>query len=378
MDKEQPFEYLRKKDGSPFPKETVDNWYKARAYVLDRLENVVFKPNEAGHLHVVVKGDTPLMLSVVRQVALSAHYVNYDEEAETDDKKNRTEITLVTTRPSIKEELKKEEYLYNLPVYGKDFIRGESAAPDIPLVGVDLELHIVDKYDKPCQFTFTEEDVNRFCDASHPDDIFKIDTLKAVYASRMYDLGSVFDNLPAEDIHSARRYAMALNVYQHKKLSAKPTKMTEKGDWTDPNTVKESLSNLFCADCFKPKQKAIEACRTKKKQKDLWAMHNEILSKSEHARWVVEKLIMGYRPLNEEEHYKDETLFTDSERRRQYRKALKKWKSNLTDDSNPWDNPAHIDLCSYADLRRINPYNLKYDSFLVLAIPEILKKTEKQ
>jgi hypothetical protein len=91
---------------------------------------------------------------------------------------------------------------------------------------------------------------------------------------------------------------------------------------------------------------------------------------SEHARWIVEKLIMGYRPLNEGERYHDETLhaqFKNKEKRKKYRDSLKR---------NDQD-PAHIDLCSYRDLRRINPDDMKYDSFLMLAIPKILKRLFK-
>ena len=97
----------------------------------------------------------------------------------------------------------------------------------------------------------------------------------------------------------------------------------------------------------------------------LWAKYNEALSKSEHARWVVEKLIMGFRPLNEEERLEDETLSTNKKRRKEYRDGLKKNAAKL----------AHIDLCSYSDLRRVDPDNMKYDSFLMLAIPKILENT---
>ena len=96
----------------------------------------------------------------------------------------------------------------------------------------------------------------------------------------------------------------------------------------------------------------------------LWAKYNEALSKSEHARWAVEKLIMGFRPLNEEERLDDEKLAAHKKKRKEYRNNLKKNSSKL----------AHIDLCSYSDLRRVNPDDMKYDSFLMLAIPNILAK----
>ena len=140
---------------------------------------------------------------------------------------------------------------------------------------------------------------------------------------------------------------------------------------------------MFCADCFGPRNKVIEICfeealkkevedkgkklskrEREKIEEDVFERNNEALSRSEHERWVVEKLIMGYRPLNNAEWLKYESLFDDA------RKAYcKKLKSNAAD-------PAHIDLCSYRDLRRINPDDMKYDSFLMLAIPKILEKEQ--
>ena len=79
---EKPFEFIKKKDGSSFTSETYKNWYKARAYVLDKLKDKVFVPDSNESLHVVVTDvdnevTRPLMLSIVRQVALSAHFINY-------------------------------------------------------------------------------------------------------------------------------------------------------------------------------------------------------------------------------------------------------------------------------------------------------------
>ena len=107
---ERPFEYLKRKDGSAFSSVVITNWYKARAFVLDQLKVIAFKVDEAKHLHFVLKGDSGLMLSVARQIALSAHFLNYDEEK----KDNRTKITIVSNAPHIEETLKEEEYLCNL------------------------------------------------------------------------------------------------------------------------------------------------------------------------------------------------------------------------------------------------------------------------
>ena len=108
---EKPFEYLkRKEDNKPFEEDVVKNWYKARAFVLDKLKDVAVEPTSGDHLHVVVDVDqddkqlSPLMLSVVRQIALSAHYLNFFEGSEKEEPCHRTVITLVSKNPQLRKE----------------------------------------------------------------------------------------------------------------------------------------------------------------------------------------------------------------------------------------------------------------------------------
>lgn len=368
---EKPFEYLkRRENGEKYEDEIVKNWYIARSFILDKLKDVAFKPDSNDHLHVVVTEDSPLMLCVVRQIALSAHYINFNEEAEDESTRNRTVITLVSKNPGIKKELEKEEYLCNLPKYCKyseDLSKIENADSFI-----DVEIHVTSKISEfettNNKLVINKESVEDFYKQQMAEgvDIFSIDTRKAVYANRIYSLGDVIDNLPAEDIHSASRYSLALNVFQYNRLKEVPKPLIEEHLWEDQNKVKEALSNIFCSDCFKSRYQSIKLCSNgdKKRERHIWEENNEALSESEHARWVVEKLIMGYSPLNVQQRFKDESLFYNTKKKALYRKILKK------NDC----IPAHIDLCSYRDLRRINPNDLKYDSFLMLAIPKILEK----
>lgn len=377
---EKPFQYLRRMDnGDFFGEETVRNWYIARAYVLERLKDVAFGPGSHSHLHVLVTDDSPLLLSVVRQVALSAHYINYDEGNEDESRRNRTVITLASRNPQIKEVLEKEEYLCHLPEHCK-FVTKKQASDKSEDVFVensnsyiDIEIHIVEKFvqneEDGCLKIFSEKDVEDFLRSMATEaenTVFSIDTRKAVYANRIYSLGEMIENLPAEDIHSAERYSMALDTFQHEKLSKSTEPLVKEEEWKNNNTVKEAISDVFCSDCFETRALEIQKCASgnKREDKKLWEKYNKALSTSEHARWVAEKLIMGYSPLNPQQRFKDESLFYDSKRKRQYRMQLKRQTVN----------PAHIDLCSYADLRRINPNDMKYDSFLMLAIPLILKK----
>lgn len=362
---ERPFEYLKGKDNKNFSSEIVKNWYYARAFVLDRLKDVAFKANDGHHLHVVLKGDSGLMLSVARQVALSAHYLNFDEEK----KKNRTVITIVSNDSQIEKKLKKEEYLCNLLSLCKWTHDNATYNADSY---IDIEINIVsncnDKESENVKI-IEESDIISFCNSKLEEEICSIDTRKAVYAGRMYNLGMLIENLPAENIHDTNRYALALDVFQFERLQEPLDTLINDSKWKrDQIRVKNGLSNVFCADCFESRASSIELYREDNKQKDkeLWSKYNEALSKSEHARWLVEKLIMGFRPLDDQERLEDETLSPNKKRRKEYRDSLKKEMGKL----------AHIDLCSYSDLRRVNPDDMKYDSFLMLAIPNILVKVK--
>lgn len=328
----QPFEYLKRKDGTAFAPEIIKHWYEARAYVLNKLKSVTINPDSRKHLHVIFKGDSPQMLAAVRQIALTAHYPNYDESTG----QNRTLVTIVSGNKQLWDELKKEEYLCNLVDNNNNLF-------------IDIEFQIGEDWQEGKNehiLILSDEDMASFLGSKNEKEVYYIDTTRAASTNMVYQIGAEIDNLPAEDIHNPNRYQMALDVFR--RILRNKTPLIDETKWeSDQIEVKNGLSNIFCSDCFEFKSEQIIKANI------------EAFSKSEHARWVTEKLIMGFRSLNKEERIHDERLFGD--KKKQYRKQLK---------SNPSD-PVHIDLCSYADLRRINPDDLKYDSFLMLAIPII-------
>lgn len=371
---EQPFQFLRRKkvEGvteTTFSPEIIENWYKARAFILHKMHNESLKSESKKLLHWVVLGGSPLLLSVVRQIALSAHFVKYYDR--------HTLITIVSQKDNIKEELEKEEYLCGLPEHCKSVIYGVEDHKDSY---IDIELQVVKEWvgnGDNCHIEIGEEEVEIFCQ-SHGYD--KIDTRKAVFASRIYDLGSLISNVPYEDFHDTHRYSQAIDAFQYIQLEKPWKSLINKDNQDDQTKVKEALSNIFCADCFETRAREIEEMKEadidhssdeneKKKirKENYWEKHIEALSKSEHARWVVEKLIMGYRPLDPTERIKDERIM-GSKKLKEHRRQLKR---NSKD-------PVHIDLCSYDDLRRIDPDNMRYDSFLMLSIPEILKRCSRK
>lgn len=381
---ERPFEYLlRKKDGDgnnerkgqKFDEMIVKNWYRARVFVLHFFHDLSITPEEKKHLHVIVDGDSGLMLSVVRQVALTAHFPNYDE----DGRRNRTVITVVRSKDKtdmdIVRLLKKEEYLGNLLDYCRYTADGKTEHPDSY---IDLELKIetaqptIDSK-KEIEKKVCEQDVISYCDSLH--ETGTIDTGKAQYADRMYNLGAEIVNLPYADIHSVERYSMAMDVFLFTRMNKPLETLIKEDRWSAEENQAEvlmSLSNIFCSDCFSIRYNSIRPYwETEKKsgkprmtEKQAWETHYLALSKSEHARWVVEKLIMGYLPLDNRQRLRDEGNIRDKALKKQFRKELKF----------NWQSPAHIDLCSFSELRRVDPDNMKFDSFLMLGIPHILKK----
>ena len=361
--KEKPFEHLKRKNGESYSAETISNWYVARAYVLNKLKDVAIGPESNEHLQVVVHGDSPLMLSMVRQVALLAHFVNFDET----NGNHRSIITIVSDNENVVEELKKEEYLCNFMDHCKYSVNG--SAPNNADSFLDIELEIVSALPSAenggIVVEISENDVDAFLKSTKNDDINSIDTRKAVLLSRIYDLGVLIDNLPAEGIHSVKRYKMALDMYKNNLLH-KPFKPLVRPDVWSANTIqaKKDISNLFCSDCFEFWVRGVKQyCKnTEKDFNETWANNIEALSIGEHSRWVVEKLIIGFRPMNKQERIQDERSF--GAMKKKYRNRLK---------TNPSD-PVSVDLCSFAELRRINPGDMKYDSFLILAICSILRK----
>ena len=377
---ERPFKYLKrkqpiigknyKKDDS-FDDDIIKNWHRARAFVLDKFENVSISPNDSKHLHVIVDGDSALMLSVVRQIALTAHFPNYDEE----HLKNRTVVSIISEKDeALIGELKAEEYLCNLLDICKYTISTGTEHKDSY---IDIEIEVVKEkptIDKKNEvgLTITESEIVSYCNSKLEDEIYSIDTSMAQYADRIYGLGTAIENLPYQDIHSVERYSMALDVFLYSKMEKELGSIADENVWSDKdNQIKVllGLSNIFCADCFKTKYNSIKPCweNGEMTEKQAWEKHFLSLSKSEHARWVVEKLILGFKSVSNQQRLTDEGYIVNKEEKKKYRKEIK----------DKWQSPTHIDLCSYADLRRVDPDNMKYDSFLMLAIPNILAEVNE-
>ena len=131
------FKQLKRLKGyETFSEETINNWNKARKYVLNVLpekekhspfNGIGFSPSLSEHLHVIIIGISDLMLCIARQIALIAHYPNFNE----DEGSNRTVITILYNSSDLEEvksysiidHISKEEYLCNLTLLCKYTIK---------------------------------------------------------------------------------------------------------------------------------------------------------------------------------------------------------------------------------------------------------------
>lgn len=421
--------------------ESVENWYVARHYVLDILQFGRFSisPSSSKHINIIIDGVSDLMLCIARQIALVAHYPNFDETSGS----NRTVITILfdsSSEPEIVNKVSREEYLCNLPTLckysvktwnGKDAIitleENKQSYIDIELEFIDIKGHKSDDYlssnnivekeyiGRDDTYLLIKEETVRA--KLKDEDIKAISTINIKNARRtnmVYCVGGDIDNLAPDDPNTADRYSRALHYfcYQQNENDIQKQwdgffKKDDDGKLTDyidgQIAVRNLLSNVYCSDCFESRLRSVVTQNNLKKQfqgdwfknlrcrysnyyKDImsdkpydidqktliWLLNKKYrqvlrivkeniasLAMCEHARWNVEKLINGFVPLTAKEHYEDNIRFGAS--RNSYRKKLKK-------------KTHHIDLCSYQELRRINPSDMKYDCFLMMAMVRILKE----
>lgn len=448
---------LRSKDEAgdckEFGDEVVSGWYRARDYVLSKLDDVQswgsdgIAASSSERVHIVIDCVDPMAFYIARHAALALHFPNFNEgDGRSQAPRNGTLITLLYNRkkyPDIIAELRKEEFLGNLTnlckytlitVEKEDKENGQkwkNCVVKNPYSFVGIELELLGFNDDDFGYEANEKgglglvhvgrkDIekvkNRKCDSNKCDSNkcdCKLDVTHARRVNMVYQVGADIDNLPPDDPNISDRYSRALLYFCYQQSKGKTLeKWNEIAEYTNEDDKKgtlyqiklrNKLSNIFCADCFvtrikslfdnkvrKDMEKVIKKaycsvnrskedeeidCETvcittdmlnymiKNHEKDLLLLvgnNLKAMARCEHARWNVEKLILGFSPFSPQEHYEYNCRFGFS--RSSYRNGLKKNKGH------------HINLCSYEDLYRIDPDSMKYDSFLMLAMVRILKE----
>lgn len=388
-------------------------------------------------VHIVIDCVDPMAFYIARHAALALHFPNFNEgDGRSQAPRNGTLITLLYNRKKYSDiiaELHREEYLCNLTDLCKCTLKmveiedkgkglkviSENVKNPNSFVGVELELLGFDNDDFGYEANekegmevvhvgrkVIEEVKNRKCK-------YELDVTHARRVNMVYQVGADIDNLPPDDPNISDRYSRALLYFCYQQSKGKTLeKWNEIAEYANEDDKKgtlyqimlrNKLSNVFCADCFVTRLKSLFDHNARKDiqkviikaycsendvkknenfdyktvrittkmlnymiknhEKDLLMLvgnNLKAMARCEHARWNVEKLILGFSPFSPQEHYEYNCRFGFS--RSSYRNKLKKNEAH------------HINLCSYDDLRRIDPDNMKYDSFLMLAMVRILKE----
>ncbi len=378
------------------------NKMMARHIVLNGIEKPLddkgISSTDPRHVHVVIVGTDALSLAVLRQVALIAHYPNFDDETGA----NRTRITVIDTKAKDKEALDKmQESIRQMTghLLQECYIRHLMLTPgSVEEVGsnhrqdsfIDLEFEWVGTgIGKPLDYFQTLGDANALVSVfSTPETLDKaeaeyaqthflqhypidperlsqsisgkgIDVRRARLINTIYNVGTYLKDICMSDIYNVKAYHLSLSTFVKHTPDKKVMKLWE--EIAHSNELK--LSNVYCGDCFDVKVRSVTGGKSLALQQidSLIAEQIEPLSKSEHARWNVDKLILGFRPYTAQERYEDEFKFgADIKKSRSRMKKVHK---------------AHIDICSCRELARIDPESIKYDCFLTLALAGIIGRS---
>lgn len=357
-------------------------FYIARKFAIPYFENLIAKMldkqilNKAGDainmfdpkckdcFHFIFDGKSDLMLAVVRQFALLCHLPNFNEKTGA----GKTVLTIVCPESDSLEEIKNLKSRLSTAMFLGNLLKNcenEIIFKDIieqanPSSFIDIKVQLVSGRNQVQEggttFVITEAMLSEI-EISEED--MQVDISYAKKVNMIYKIGEAIDNHPPYDFANIDAYQFAIDVFRNKFTKDDIEKEWKKisKDVDSPgkkNAFEIMCSNVFCADCLKLRYQWI--C-----QQDNDAINKSIddLARSEHSRWNVEKLILGYRPLTAKEQYEFWSL-------------TGKEKDNYRKNKRDGKEKAHVDINSYHDLRRTHPHDMKYDYFLMLAAKYIL------
>lgn len=303
------------------------------------------------YLHVIIDGDDAQMLQLAKQIALLAHFPTFKEE----DPNTCTIITLLGSGKDVDW----KSAFGNLCIVNAF---ADKLLNDWIKVPIDIRIeHDILSDMTAADWAKDHVDPNRVqvlfdkhnIASSEEGTDFLLDEHGEMLAKRVnaiYDESQRFDIIRAEDIEHVHEFDVP--VEQFVQLSD----LLVDEAWQNENTDKDS-SRAMAISMF-VRIEMLKCLKTNKDHSlyDTLTRHLPTMSCSEHARWNVEKLINGFRPYTKMEVIEDENLCGDTRTSRV--NYLKKNDAIR----------AHLDLCSYSRLRRIDLKSIKYDSFLLLAM----------
>lgn len=377
-------------------------------------------PNSQEHVHLVIVGMSKMGIALGQQALLQAHYPNFDERA---DSPKRTRITFIDTHADTEMAFFKGRYtrLFELmrhrhidttiqETYQKDWTD--------PIQNSEKWQHLCDKgtnfLDVEVEFikgSIESDDVRSILSEISADDRAKVtiaicltQTYQAIAASLYLPL-EVYDNVqeiwvyqrevsdiiksmtnlqkvftdkdewtdvPYQRYRNLKPFGMlyadivddSIRTEQAKlvnfvyEMGATPSELLQKAneDWKRL-PIHFRLSNLYFVDTVKQKLRS--------------GLHDSIdkhtmdaLSRCEHNRWNMEKLLIGYSPCDSKIY--DELLgYLKKGMIKEYKSRKKELKKLTT--------KVHPDICSCNKLKTIDPDAISYDETLNAAIPDIIR-----
>lgn len=370
--------------------ELIRAWYTARHYVRTHIAEWEkhWRGNGNESFRIAVRGGSQLSRALVRHLALMMHYPHFDE----DNQSTRSVITILyegnVNLSKLKGEARKlmnPDYLGNLMKYSDFTVEapdGRFSQKGLSFLDIVFELKAVKHFEDHKECLLLPDDSLIYKDVKAalghiPEEFGERDVERGILVNSAYNLGDTINNLPSEDNDTPVRYNIALDYLRgvHRK--------TRIDDWNrdfgpdgsiHPVKLRQRLSSIFSGDTFESHIRGLMnyygeinyryMLNNARNIRSALRENLNRLARTEHARWNAEKLILGFRPLNAEEALEDELALSQRNSRRS---ALKKRA----------EDPAHIDIASYRDLKRINPQDMKYDCFIILAIPYILRTNLK-
>lgn len=315
----------------------VREWYFARSFVEQRLNNILYRKDNGGAPKFVIDGVSSQMCAIIREIILRAHYTDFVEPKNDKTKLNQTVIVVLCDKGQ-KEATQKT--LRNTPFLGNyiDYSWGTFDMEALDYLDVDVIVEEKPYGEKSNVSEEMFEGIVYSCD---------IDICRAQMANNIYCIGNDIYNLPDIRPEDIDMYEIPLREFESKSFIKDIDK-----EW-DKLSVKNKLSNVFCTDIFPQRLAILESSKNSEDTiKQTIEKNIRNLSQSEHSRWVAEKLILGFIPWTATHHYEYSLLFDDDKQK--YYKMLK-------------SKEIHLDICSYRDLCRLDPQNRKFDTFLILS-----------
>lgn len=324
------------------------------------------------YLHVIIEGDDERMLMVAKQMALLAHFPTFDEKKPDtfDEKKPDTRTRISILGKTSTGDAWKAGF-GNLLNYDWEKLPLDVMVEHVPLTDDEEELKSRAKeWTRTAKKAFPQR-FQVVYDAQKIDDLIKLEAevfpleIREGLAKRtnmVYEASQGLERIDAKNVNNVREYRESVKGFLN--ISE------DKVDVAWENLLPDLKESNYCfVDSLLVRIQSLRLLKTNRRLarllgRELYQTLEDNLaamSQSEHSRWNVEKLMNGFRPFTDVEEVTYDKM-KDAQEQRQYANDLKRNKK------------AHLDLCSYARLRTLDPVAVKYDSFLLLALVKYYEK----